>query len=208
MALEIIGAGYGRTGTLSTKTALEQLGFGPCHHMKEIFDSRDQLEIWRAAVRERSADWDQVFDGYRSCVDWPSTCFWKDLVAHYPDAKVVVTTRPVDGWVRSMQSTVCRLIAERHERPPSHVRDVLDLADEVIAEWTFEGQLQDAPTLARVFEQRLDEVAETIAPERLLLFDVRQGWQPLCEFLDVPVPDHEFPKGNDAEEFWTIFGRT
>lgn len=205
MALEVIGAGFGRTGTLSTKAALETLGFGRCHHMAEVFGSPEQLAKWKAIVDGASSDWDHAFDGYRSCIDWPSTAFWRELVAYYPKAKVFVTTRPVEDWVRSMQATICKLIHGRKTQPSAHFRSVLDMANEIVAERTFGGRLQDPAALAHAYEQRIADVTAAVDPNRLLLFDVRDGWAPLCEFLEVPFPDGDFPSGNTKEEFWKLF---
>ncbi len=205
MALKVIGAGFGRTGTLSTKAALETLGFGPCHHMAEVFSSREQFAKWSAIVNGNSTDWDYAFDGYHACIDWPSTTFWRELVDYYPNAKVFVTTRPIDDWVRSMQATICKLIDGRKTQPKAHFRNVLDMANEIVAERTFGGRLQDPVALAHAYEQRITDVKAAVEPDRLLLFDVRDGWEPLCAFLGVPVPKEKFPSGNTKEEFWKLF---
>ena len=88
MALEIIGAGFGRTGTNSLKIALEHLGFGPCHHMFEVRDNPERLPDWQAAADGRTVDWHHVFRDYRSQVDWPGARYWRELLDAFPDAKV------------------------------------------------------------------------------------------------------------------------
>ena len=104
MALEVIGAGFGRTGTESMKQALEILGLGPCHHMREVMSNPAQLALWRAAARGELPDWDEAFAGYRSAVDWPSAYFWRAVCAHYPEAKVLLTGRSAESWYESMST--------------------------------------------------------------------------------------------------------
>ena len=111
MALSVIGAGFGRTGTESMKLALEALGLGPCHHMKEGLPNPEQISLWRAVARGEPADWDQIFEGYRSAVDWPAAHYWRELAAHYPDAKVVLTVRSPESWYASMENTILKVIS-------------------------------------------------------------------------------------------------
>lgn len=106
MALRVVGAGFGRTGTNSLKLALEQLGFGPCHHMFEVRDNPGQLAYWQAAARGETLDWDAVFADYASCVDWPSARYWREIAAHYPDARVVLSVRPEEAWIKSVHATI------------------------------------------------------------------------------------------------------
>src|SRR3954452_7833833 len=101
MALKVIGAGFGRTGTLSLKIALEQLGFGPCYHMLEVIANPPFAEYWAQAAEGRMPDWDEVFRGYVSAVDWPSADYWSALAAHYPQGKVILTVRDPESWFRS-----------------------------------------------------------------------------------------------------------
>ena len=201
MALEIVGAALGRTGTNSLKLALEHLGFGPCHHMFEVRDHPEQLPYWQAAARGDLPDWDEVFANYRACVDWPSARFWREIAAHYPDAKVLLTQRDPDKWFDSVHATIYPVIMSGEEREPSHFRDTLEMAREIIVEQTFGGRLDDRDHAIAVFRAYEEEVRRTIAPERLLAYDVSQGWEPLCTFLEVPVPDTPFPRTNTSEEF-------
>jgi len=201
MALEIVGAALGRTGTNSLKLALEHLGFGPCHHMFEVRDHPEQLPYWQAAARGDLPDWDEVFANYRACVDWPSARFWREIAAHYPDAKVLLTQRDPDKWFDSVHATIYPVIMSGEEREPGHFRDTLEMAREIIVEQTFGGRLDDRDHAIAVFRAYEEEVRRTIAPERLLAYDVSQGWEPLCTFLEVPVPDTPFPRTNTSEEF-------
>ena len=108
MSLSVIGAGFGRTGTESMKTALEILGFGPCHHMKELNANPTQRTLWRGIARGNTPDWEQAFAGYRSCTDWPSAFYWRELSAAYPDAKILLTLRDAESWYASVQNTILK----------------------------------------------------------------------------------------------------
>jgi hypothetical protein len=201
MPLEIVGAALGRTGTNSLKLALEHLGFGPCHHMFEVRDHPEQLPYWQAAARGEMPDWDEVFANYRSCVDWPSARYWREIAAHYPDAKVLLTLRDGDKWFDSVHATIYPSIMKWPTREPGHHRDMLEMAEETIVKQTFDGRLDDREHALAIYRAHEEEVRRSISPERLLAYDVSQGWEPLCAFLDVPVPDIPFPRTNTSEEF-------
>lgn len=206
MALEVIGPGFGRTGTASMKRALELLGFGPCHHMEEVFAHPQQVPHWQAAAAGRPVDWAQVFAGYRSQVDWPGAHVWRDLVATYPGAKVVLTVRPEEAWWNSFSATIGTLVADRAKFPlPPPVAAMLEAAGvEMIERQTFGGSVTDKARALAAYRRRTEEVREAIPPGRLLVFDVAEGWGPLCRFLGVPVPETPFPRVNSTEEFWAM----
>ncbi len=178
MALRIVGAAFGRTGTQSLKLALEQLGFGPCHHMYEVRDHPEQLPYWQAAARGDPPDWDEVFADYRSCVDWPSARYWRGIAAHYPDAKVLLTLRDAESWLASVHATIYPSIESWPTREPGHHRDMLKMAEEIIVKQTFGGRLDERDHALAVYRRHEEEVRDTIAPERLLAYDVSQGWEP------------------------------
>lgn len=201
MALEIIGPGFGRTGTHSLKLALEQLGFGPAHHMFEVRDRPDLLPAWEAVAQGRSVDWDQVFAGYRAQVDWPGARVWRELTRHWPNAKVVLTVRDPDEWFDSVQATIAGLLAARGSHPNAHVNAIANMAQALVAEQVFDGRMNDRAHATQVFRDHIEAVRAEIAPERLLVFDCREGWQPLCAFLGVPVPALPFPRTNSSREF-------
>ncbi len=201
MPLEIVGAALGRTGTNSLKLALEELGFGPCHHMFEVRDNPEQLPYWQAAARGELPDWDRVFADFRACVDWPSARFWREIAAHYPDAKVLLTLRDAEKWFASVHATIYPVIVSWRARESGHFRDTMEMAEEIIVKQTFGGRLDDRDHALAVYRAYEEEVRRTIAPERLLAYDVAQGWEPLCAFLEVPVPDTPFPRTNTSEEF-------
>lgn len=203
MTLAVIGTGFGRTGTASLKLALEQLGFGPCHHMSEVRATPGQLELWEAAAAaEGPVDWGRVFAGFRSAVDWPSAAFWREIAAVYPDARVLLTVRPAERWWTSFSATIKTLLDDPAENPDPAVRRLRAMARRVIADGSLRGCYDDRDAAIAAFERHVAEVKATIAADRLLVFDVAEGWEPLCRFLEVPVPDTGFPRTNSTDEFW------
>lgn len=206
MTLSVIGAGFGRTGTLSTKLALEILGLGPCHHMEEVFRNPAQLPNWRAAMEGETVDWNEALAGFASALDWPSTHFWRELAAYYPQAKIILSVRPVEVWYKSFSATIRKLLEMKDSIPDEYVRSILDMAYKMIAEETFGNAMHEKGRMLAAFQQRIDEVSANIKPERLLVFDVAEGWEPLCRFLERPLPDVTFPNINNQQEFWQTFG--
>lgn len=206
MALEVIGPGFGRTGTASLKRALEKLGFGPCHHMEEVFANPPQVEHWVRIAAKQPVDWDEVFAGYRSQVDWPGAHVWRELAAHFPKAKVVLSVRPEESWWKSFSATIAKLVDERANFPlPPHIAAMLQAAGvEMIEQQTFGGKITDKANALAAFRRRTEEVKAAIPPDRLLVFDVAEGWEPLCRFLNVPVPAEPFPRVNSTEDFWPM----
>ncbi len=202
MSLEVIGAGFGRTGTNSLKLALEQLGFTPTHHMFEIRDNPDtQLPYWEALARGETVDWDAVFAGYKAQVDWPGARYWRELADHFPDAKILLSVRDPESWYRSVQDTIIPGLSARGTRV-SEVRNRIGfMAYELVWAQTFDGRLDDHDHAIQVFNDHIAEVQATIPPDRLLTFDVREGWEPLCTFLNVPIPGTPFPRSNSTAEF-------
>lgn len=202
MALKVIGAGFGRTGTLSLKLALEQLGFGPCHHMEEVLQNPAQLPFWQDAAAGRPVDWEKVFAGYGAMVDWPGCNYWRELAALWPQAKVIVSVRPEEAWWKSFSATIGTLLGMRQEVPVPHVRETLEMAAATV------GKCFDPPTdreaALAAFRKRVAEVKAALPAERVLVFEVAEGWGPLCRFLGVSVPATEFPRTNSTDEFWKL----
>jgi len=189
MALQLIGAGWGRTGTYSLMEALNQLGLRT-HHMHEVFQHPEHSDLFLAAARGE-ADWDAIYDGYDATVDWPGAAFWRELAGQYPDAKVLLTTRDAQEWYESYAATIRQPILS------GELGTWSDMVREVIVERDFGGEPNDRDHLVAAFEQHNDDVIATIAPDRLLVYQVTEGWEPLCAFLDRPVPDTPFPHSND-----------
>jgi Sulfotransferase domain len=201
MALEIIGPGFRRTGTNSLKIALEHLGFGPCHHMFEVRDNPALLPDWEAAARGEQVDWDRVFQGYRSQVDFPGARYWRELARHYPAAKVILTIRDPDEWFDSVQATIVPFLTARGTHPSPHVNAIAEMGYQTVAVQVFQNRMADRGHATRVFRDHVAEVQATIRADRLLTFDLRDGWPPLCAFLGVGVPDMPFPMTNSSKAF-------
>ena len=189
MSLEIIGPGFGRTGTNSLKVALEHLGFGPAHHMFEVRDHPEQLPGWQALA------------------DWPGARYWRELAAHYPDAKVILTVRDADTWFDSVQATIAKFMAGRGSYDDPHINGVAEMANKLIVDGVFDGRMFERSYATRLFNAHIAEVEASIPASRLLVFDVREGWAPLCAFLGVGVPAISFPRLNPSKQFiseeWT-----
>jgi len=200
VALTVIGAGFGRTGTLSMKFALELLGVGPCYHMLEVARNPPHVDLWNAAALGHG-QWDRIFDGYGAAVDWPSMYFWRELASHYPQAKVLLTVRSTESWINSMKATIFESL-----RRPVPTDDPIRAArkrmiDKFVIDYSFGGNVDDLAHVAAVYERHNEEVRNAIPADRLLVYEVGQGWDPLCKFLGVPVPTAEFPKVNSTDEF-------
>ncbi|SEG55098.1 hypothetical protein SAMN04489712_106203 [Thermomonospora echinospora] len=211
--IEVIGAGLPRTGTLSLKTALERLGFGPCHHMFELFDHPELIDRWLPEVPDDAVGWQRVFAGYRSTMDWPASFFWRELAEAFPWAKVVLTVRDPGSWYASFRALIRLRAASLAEEDPSQaalasrasvarLRPLL----EHIAHQTFGNTrpfpewLPDEDQAVAAFQRYATTVRESLPAGRLLVFDVRQGWEPLCTFLGVAPPlDEPFPRLNDID---------
>lgn len=198
--MHVIGAGVGRTGTYSLKLALNQLGLGPCHHMGGVLHNQPaQVPLWAAAVNG-NPDWDAVFQGYKSAVDWPTAGFFRELSAVYPSAKFVLTHRSPESWAESFSATIYKLMAQRDQAPPE-MQPWFEMAIGVIARTGFPGGL-DMAGLMQAFTAHTDAVKAAIPAHQLLVYQVKEGWGPLCAFLGVPVPTDPFPRTNDRGEFW------
>lgn len=194
--LKIIGAGFGRTGTLSTKTALEELGFGPCYHMTTLFENAGAEELWEAVVRGEPVSWDAIFTGYQASVDWPACTFYQELMHMYPAAKVLLTVRDPERWYESVKNTIYRA-PDNVPADNSHAR----MVSKLIWQGTFNGKFEDKDYAIAVFNRHNQEVRRSVSPEKLLVYEVKEGWEPLCAFLGVAVPDKSFPRLNDRDSF-------
>lgn len=204
MTLQVIGAGFGRTGTLSLKFALEQLGYVKTHHMMEVLQSDAQADMWAAIGEGQPPDWDKVFEGYQASVDFPSCIFYRELADKYPNAKVILTVRSAESWWQSASQTI---FAIGKAAPPwlkllvPRMKKVFGMHEKLIAGRTFRGKQDNAAFAKSTFEHHNLTVQRVIPKERLLVFEVKQGWGPLCAFLGKPVPETPFPNVNDTAEF-------
>jgi hypothetical protein len=208
--MKLIGAGLPRTATLSQKIALEMLGLTPCYHMVNVLGDLDEAAKWRAAL-DGEMPLTDVLDGFQATVDWPGSFFYRDLIDLYPDAKVLLSVRDDDLWARSMRGTIWGLFYDdvliRHL---SFARASVDapwasyiaMMQEM---WQRSGLIQGEDTtlefMSAAVRRYNDEVQQVVPPERLLVWTPRDGWDPLCDFLELPVPDMPFPCVNDSSEF-------
>jgi len=196
MTLKVIGAGLGRTGTLSLKLALEHIGFGKCYHMSEMLSQiRSHLPLWLEAAKG-NPQWDTIFAGYQSTTDYPGCMFWRDLVAKYPDAKVVLSTRDPERWFESGAATV---FSDPHRarfegNPMMAEFFKLTVFDDL------EDRLGDRDKMVEYFNAWNQAVIDEVPAEKLLVHRSSDGWGPLCEFLGVPFPAEPYPRVNSREE--------
>jgi hypothetical protein len=211
MSLRVIGAGFGRTGTLSLKRALEELGFGPTYHMQEIMRRPSHTARWLRYARTGEADWEDLLSGFESGVDYPVSCVWERLAAHYPDAKVILTVRDPQRWWDSTASTIFRMRSMYPRwvtRLVPMTRHWVEMTDALVWDGIFDGRFADREHAVAVFERHVAHVRATCPSERLLVFDVAEGWEPLCAFLEAPVPSTPFPRLNDAKTIQRVVAVT
>jgi hypothetical protein len=198
--MQVIGAGVGRTGTYSLKLAINRLGLGPCHHMEAVIhDMPAQVPLWNDAAAGRP-DWGRIYQGFDSAVDWPTACFFRELLQAYPAARFVLTVRDPDKWADSFAATIYKLIGER-DQAPADKKAWLEMAERIISATGFPAGMDQAQ-LARAYAAHNEAVKATIPASQLLVYQVKEGWEPLCEFLGVDVPDDPFPRTNHRAEFW------
>jgi hypothetical protein len=205
MTFDIIGAGFGRTGTLSLKGALEHLGFGPCYHMVEVFKHPAHAAYWGAAARGQQVDWAELLRGYRSGVDWPLCSYYKELSELFPEAKVILSVREPYGWFKSLHNTIFSQENTAGLLSESVPADTQSMMHKIMIE-TFDGKNDVADHAVKVFRDHIEQVKADIEPERLLIYEVGSGWEPLCEFLNVAVPSEPYPSVNSTAEFQSRSG--
>lgn len=209
--MHVIGAGLPRTGTLSQKAALEVLGLGPCYHWVDVIADLSRVGQWNRAL-DGEAPWEEIFDGFHSTVDWPGGHFYAELAAAYPEAKVVLSTRDPRSWEKSFRDTIwsmcfgeslIRLMASARAKVDPQWERYLALVDRMF--WTgpaaFAPDNAEPADLIAAMERHNAAVVETIPGDRLLLWNFADGWEPLCEFLGVAVPDEPLPHLNDTGTF-------
>ena len=201
MSLKIIGAGFGRTGTTSMKEALELLGYNKCHHMREVMPSGKQVELFDRVSRNVEVDWDDVFEGFEAAVDWPAAARYKELMEKYPEAKVILTARDPEAWYESTKETIYAL---SNIVPPiislliPRVRNITAMVQRLIWEGVFDGRFEEKQHAIDVYNKYVAEVIANVPDGRLLVHSAKEGWQPLCEFLDEPIPSQPYPHSNES----------
>ena len=199
--LEIIGAGYGRTGTHSLALALERLRFGPCYNLLEVAKHHGHAELWNNAMEGKPVDWDQFFISYQSTVEWPSVMFIDELIRHFPNAKVILTLRDAEAWYESASKTIFEGLELSAYHPDPIKREKGGLARRLILERTFQGKYQDKEYAIAVYQKHNQHIMDTVPKGRLLQFNVKDGWEPLCAFLNMPIPEESFPQVNERNAF-------
>jgi hypothetical protein len=219
--MRVIGVGFGRTGTTSLQVALERIGCGPCYHVHTTDGDRAtrfdlgniKMQVWVDAAKGRPTDWREVFAGYESMLDWPGAAFWRELLAAFPDAKVILTVRDPERWYASARKTIFRaagwsrwitenpLLLRISSMVEPGFGEFSMMFSATVLNRVFDGRAADREYAIAVFKQHIANVQAEVPADRLLVYEVKQGWQPLCAFLGVPVPDEPFPHVNDGAEF-------
>lgn len=210
MSLKVIGSGFGRTGTLSLKAALEILGFGPCYHMQEVIKRPSHIKKWQQIGRGQAVPWGSIFGNFQATVDYPASPFYRELLHTYPAAKVIHTVRDPERWYDSTAETIFRSMDDLPfwaYRLPWPLGLFIDLQEQIVWQGVFNGRFPDRPYAIQRFHDYTEQVKQTVPPEKLLIFQVKEGWQPLCDFLGVPVPNVPFPHVNDRENILRQFKR-
>jgi Sulfotransferase domain len=201
MALKVVGAGVGRTGTLSLKLALERLLGGRCHHMVEIIGDPTQVSGWTDAIDGRDVDWPELLGGYEAQVDWPGASFWREISAANPDALVLLSTRDPEAWYRSASNTIFQPIPS-----PPGLEEWFGTAMSKLFEERFCADRENPTAMMDAFERHNAQVRAGVPDERLLEWTVSDGWEPICARLSVPVPVEAFPATNSTSETRALLG--
>lgn len=206
--MKVLGAGFGRTGTMSLKIALEKLGIGPCYHMREVVSHPSHIKIWYDISRGEHPNWDRLFSGFNSAVDFPVCLFYEELVNKFPDAKFILTLRDFDTWYESTANTIYKvptMLPDWFKRVVYPIRMFIELQVNLIWVGLFKNNFSDIESTELVYNEHLKSVKKTIPADKLLIYRVNEGWGPLCEFLNVDKPEIPFPKVNDTAEMLRNF---
>lgn len=210
--MEVIGAGFGRTGTKSLQEALEILGYNKCYHMVSLFSNPHEIKHWEDAASGKQVNWNELFMGCKSVVDFPGSLYYKELMEQYPDAKVILTVRSAESWYKSTFSTIysfnpgrltkLKLIATAPfvKRSRNLIR-IVKMNQQTIWKTLFHGRFEDKSYAINIFNQHIEEVKLHVPADKLLIFEAREGWEPLCKFLGCPVPAASYPGSNSSEDF-------
>jgi hypothetical protein len=211
--MQVIGAGFGRTGTMSLKAALERLGLGPCFHMIDLIREPEPLPYWQAAANGEQVDWTEALDGWESTIDWPGCTYWEQMAETWPDAPILLSVREPEAWYRSTLNSIheAKEMALRGELGGGTEGDapdpaVIQFINGMIWNGTFEGRFTNKEFAIDVFNRHNEGVKSKVPADRLLVYDIKTGWGPLCEFLGVEVPDEPMPHMNDTESFRNMWG--
>ena len=212
--MKVIGVGFGRSGTMSLKQALEDLGAGPCFHMIDLIRNPDKVEPWHDAAIKGEKNWDEMFSGYELKIDWPGCSFWEELIEVYPDSPVLLNVRDFDGFYKSCQNTILAVkqAAMSGELPEDASREgpkpeLWGVIEKLIWQGDFQGRFEDKEWVRQMYYDRIETIKNTVPADRLIVWELGvDGWEPICEALGEPVPDKPFPHMHDTNEFRTEFG--
>ncbi len=195
--LKLIGAAFPRTGTMSVKKALEGLGFGKCYHMHEVFLTPDHIPIWDATRNGEMPNWRDLLAGYTATLDTPACHYWKELAVAFPDAKVLLLKRDPEMWYESMYSTTYPVIMG----PRGDVDPALQMIRRLFLEKFMCGRFEDRDFAISTYRRFCENVIKEVPSDRLLVYEVSEGWAPLCHFLRYDVPKDPFPRKNIRDAF-------
>ncbi|MBN1529748.1 MAG: hypothetical protein JW895_11840 [Thermoleophilaceae bacterium] len=214
--MKMIGVGFGRTGTMSLKAALEELGAGPCFHMIDLImgeDKQRDLEYWIKIADGEPVDWDEVFEPWEATVDWPAASKWRELVDAFPDIPVLLNVRDFDGFYKSCTNTILAVKqaaqageleqdANREQPAP----ELWGVIEKLIWQGDFQGRFQDKEWVRQMYYERIETIKREVPADRLVYWELGDGWEPLADALGVDVPDEPFPHLHDTNEFRSEFG--
>jgi hypothetical protein len=207
--MELIGAALGRTGTTSLKAALEELGLKPCYHALTLFTHPNHNKIWLKAAQKKQFDWQKTFKKYKATLDFPACIFYRELIDAFPDAKVLLTVRDFQNWYESSYQTIYAASLAMRSIPRWLVWLIpplrtFKMINDTIWDGFFHGRFEDQDYAISIFNQYIESVKADVPPENLLVFNIKEGWDPLCNFLNAPVPNKPFPHLNDRKTFQNI----
>ncbi len=192
--LQVICLGLFRCATHSMKVALEILGYDKCYHFFEFMERPQDEKTINELCEGKSPDLKELFKGCKSVSDVPMALFYKELYNQYPNAKFILNTRDAEKWYSSSLETVY------YDGKPPFISHTVTFCN-YMWESYFEGQFTNKEKAIEIFNKHFDDVRKTIPKEKLLEFNVVDGWEPLCKFLNVDVPKEEFPKSNSTDDF-------
>ncbi len=199
--LQVIGAGLGRTGTHSLAYALDKLGFDPCYTIMDIDKNIAHTKLWLEALEGNAVAWDNLFQNYRSAVEWPTVSFLSPILAQFPQAKVILTRRDPESWYESAAATIFPSLEATARHPDPEIRQRTALKRHLILDKLFAGRYWEKAYAIQVYQDHIQAVENLVPTERLLHFNVKEGWLPLCLFLGVETPHEPFPRQNERAIF-------
>ena len=205
--MDIIVAGWGRTGTRSLKFALSHLLNKPSYHMQNILLNKNEAKKWNNffITKSKKIDWDAIYSNYGACLDFPSCNYYKELMEYYPNSKVILTTRDSKSWIKSwnvLENQVLNSFTFKFMARIPYTSFYLQkkIHNELIIgkHGVFRGKGSDKDRM-NLFEEWNQSVINYVPNDRLLVYHPKEGWEPLCNFLDLPTPDIQYPHLNKTK---------